>query len=254
MTKKLMTTRVDDIGTDYELFFVFEDQTRQKVKRAAQERGLVFDHFSSQALENYLLHFSSAFKKINGKIRSVFNDSYEVYKANYTPGFVVVFENNRGYDLRPHINRLLDRDNNEISNRIRSDYRETLSDLMIDGFNPTWNKWAQRIGVKTKYQSHGSPGNLVDLYASADIPECETFGSMPYNIDGFRRVEGNGSSADYPHRNFRAGDADMAMIKFSSSSANLSGKKHVSAETFTWLREHLELLYLSANPNWKICF
>ena len=42
------------------------------------------------------------------------------------------------------------------------------------------------MDVKTKYQAHGSPGNLIDLYASADIPECETFGSMPYNIDGFR--------------------------------------------------------------------
>ena len=212
--------------SDYNLFFVFEDQTGQKVKRAAPGgEGWVLDHFSSKALENYLQSFSSTFKKINGKIRSVFNDSYEVYKADYTPNFFQAFENYRGYDLRPFMNRLLDKNNNEISNRIRGDYRETLSDLMIDGFNPIWNEWAKKMGVKTKYQAHGCPGNLIDLYASADIPECETFGSMPYDIKGFRRVKGNGSSLDYPHRNFRAGDADVAMIKFSSSAANLSGKK-----------------------------
>jgi len=232
-------------GSDYELFFVFEDQTRQKVKRAAPGgEGWVFDHFSSQALENYLQHFSNAFNKINGNIRSVFNDSYEVYKADFTPRFFEAFENNRGYDLRPHINRLLDRYNNEISNRIRSDYRETLSDLMIDGFNPVWNKWAQKMDVKTKYQAHGSPGNLIDLYASADIPECETFGSMPYNIDGFRRIEGN----------VRAGDADIAMIKFSSSAAHLLGKKQVSAESFTWLREHFKTALSQCKPELEDLF
>lgn len=224
---------------DFDLFFVFEDRTRQKVKRAAPGgEGWVLDHFSPQALKNYLQLFSSALGKIDGKIRSVFNDSYEVYKADYTPKFFQVFERYRGYDLRQFINRLLDRSDNEISNRIRSDYRETLSDLLVEGFNPVWNEWAQNIGVKTKYQAHGSPGNLIDLYASADIPECETFGSMPYNIDGFRRVEAN----------VRAGDADVAMIKFSSSAAHLSGKKRVSAETFTWLREHFRTALSQCKP------
>lgn len=241
--------------SDYNLFFVFEDQTGQKVKRAAPGgEGWVLDHFSSKALENYLQSFSSTFKKIYGKIRSVFNDSYEVYKADYTPNFFQAFENYRGYDLRPFMNRLLDKNNNEISNRIRGDYRETLSDLMIDGFNPIWNEWAKKMGVKTKYQAHGSPGNLIDLYASADIPECETFGSMPYDIKGFRRVKGNGSSLDYPHRNFRAGDADVAMIKFSSSAANLSGKKQVSAETFTWLREHFRAALSQCKPELEDLF
>ena len=230
---------------DFDLFFVFEDRTRQKVKRAAPGgEGWVLDHFSPQALKNYHQLFSSALKKTDGKIRSVFNDSYEVYKADYTPKFFEVFERYRGYDLRPYMNRLLDRNDNEISNRIRSDYRETLSDLLVEGFSPTWNEWAQNIGVKTKYQAHGSPGNLIDLYASADIPECETFGSMPYNIDGFRRVEGN----------VRAGDADVAMIKFSSSAAHLSGKKQVSAETFTWLREHFRTALSQCKPELEDLF
>ena len=257
LTTKVINGQLEWMATEgnYELFFVFEDQTRQKVKRAAPGgEGWVFDHFSWQALENYLMDFSSAFKNINGKIRSVFNDSYEVYKANYTPGFFETFKNNRGYDLKPYTNRLFDRNNNEISNRIRSDYRETLSDLMIDGFNPLWNIWAQNKGVKTKYQAHGSPGNLIDLYGAADIPECETFGSMPYDIKGFRRIEGNGSSADYPHRNFRAGDADLAMIKFSSSAAHLLGKKQVSAETFTWLREHFRTALSQCKPELEDLF
>ena len=241
LTNKIMNEQLKWKATDndIDLFFVFEDLTGQKVKRAAPGgEGWVLDHFSSRALKNYLKLFNKALEKTDIKIRSVFNDSYEVYKADFTPKFFKIFERYRGYDLRPFINRLLDRSDNEVSNRIRSDYRETLSDLLVEVFNPVWNEWAQNIGVKTKYQAHGSPGNLIDLYASADIPECETFGSMPYNIDGFRRVEGN----------VRAGDADAAMIKFSSSAANLSGKKHVSSETFTWLREHFRTALSQCKP------
>lgn len=234
---------------DFSLYFVFEDLTGQKVKRAAPGgAGWVLDHFSPIALNNYLNHFGQAFENINGKVRSVFNDSYEVYKADYTPDFFDIFKKQRGYDLLPYINLLLDEKDLEISNRIRSDYRETLSDILVEKFNPEWNQWADKFDVKTKYQAHGSPGNLIDLYAAADIPECETFGSMPYDIAGFRRIEGNGSSPAYPNRNFRAGDADPAMIKFSSSAAHLTGKPLVSAETFTWLREHFRAALSQCKP------
>ncbi|MBL6665524.1 MAG: glycoside hydrolase [Flavobacteriaceae bacterium] len=240
---------------DHELFFVFEDRTAQKVKRAAPGgEGWVLDHFSPEALKNYLQTFSQTLVEMKVPIRSVFNDSYEVYNADYTTDFFEIFEHYRGYDLKPYMNRLLDKNDNEISNRIRSDYRETLSDLLIEDFNPTWNEWAQKMGFKTKYQAHGAPGNLIDLYASADIPECETFGSMPYAIKGFRRVEGNGSSSKYPHRNFRAGDADAAMIKFSSSAANITGKQKVSAETFTWLREHFRASLSQCKPELEDLF
>lgn len=240
---------------DQELFFVFEDRTAQKVKRAAPGgEGWVLDHFSSSALQNYLKSFSQTLGEMKGQVRSVFNDSYEVYNSDYTPNFFKAFEHYRGYDLKPYLNRLLDKKDSEISNRIRSDYRETLSDLMVEEFNPVWHDWAQNIGVKTKYQAHGSPGNLIDLYATADIPECETFGSMPYNIEGFRRTEGNGSSPKYPHRNFRTGDADLAMIKFSSSAAHLTGKKLVSAETFTWLREHFRTALSQCKPELEDLF
>jgi hypothetical protein len=257
LTGKVQNNRLlwSAVKDDYELFFVFEDRTKQKVKRAAPGgEGWVLDHFSPQALKNYLQYFSSALEKTDGKIRSVFNDSYEVYKADFTTDFFHIFERYRGYDLRPYLNRLLDKNDNEISNRIRSDYRETLSDLLIDNFNPQWNVWAKKWNVKTKYQAHGAPGNLIDLYASADIPECETFGSMPYKIEGLRRIEGGGNHPDFPHSNFRAGDADPAMIKFSSSAAHISGKRKVSSETFTWLREHFRAALSQCKPELEDLF
>ena len=31
-------------------------------------------------------------------------------------------------------------------------------------------------GFQARNQAHGAPGNLLDLYAAADIPETESFG------------------------------------------------------------------------------
>ena len=237
------------IETDHTLYFVYEGKTRQQVKRSAPGgKGWVLDHFSSGALEKYLIPYSDAFTKVSGKVRAVFNDSYEVYKADYTQGFFNAFIKHRGYDLLPHLPKLFSDISDSDANRIKTDYKETLSDLLIEDFNGSWNIWADKEKVKTKYQAHGSPGNLIDLYASADIPECETFGSMPYEINGFRRIEGGGTDNEFPHMNFRAGDADPVMIRFSSSAAHIANKPLVSSETFTWLREHFRTALSQCKP------
>ena len=94
LSNKIIKEKIEweNKNKDFDLFFVFEDQTRQKVKRAAPGgEGWVLDHFSTKALKNYLQLFSSVLEKSDGKIRSVFNDSYEVYKADYTQKFFEVF-------------------------------------------------------------------------------------------------------------------------------------------------------------------
>lgn len=134
---------------NYTLFFIFNYKTEQKVKRAAPGGdGWVLDHFSESSLEKYLRPFGDALNQIDGKVRSVFNDSYEVYGADYTTAFFNAFQKFRAYDLKPHLVDLLRADKNEISNRLLSYYRETLSDLMIEGFNHKWNKWAKRWGAR----------------------------------------------------------------------------------------------------------
>ncbi|MCA1758406.1 MAG: hypothetical protein LC658_01435, partial [Bacteroidales bacterium] len=61
---------------------------------------------------------------------------------------------------------------------------------------------------------HGSPGNILDLYAACDIPETEIF----------RTVE--------------PGSVNILVNKFASSAAHVTGQKLVSSESFTWLDEH----------------
>jgi hypothetical protein len=75
-----------------------------------------------------------------------------------------------------------------------------------------WTEWAHRRGSLSRNQAHGAPGNLLDLYAAADIPETEVF----------RKLD----------------EAMMPRLKLATSAAHLKGGRLASAEAFTWLGEH----------------
>ncbi|WPO89376.1 glycosyl hydrolase [Chryseobacterium sp. HR92] len=222
------------------IYAVFTGKTLQKVKRAAPGgEGYTLDHFSPDATKDYLKTFDKAFGNSNYGIRSFFNDSYEVYNADWTPDFKSEFKKRRGYDLSPYIKYLVSNEENEMTGRIKSDYRETLSELILSNFTKDFTNWAHSKNSKNTNQAHGSPGNLLDLYAAVDIPESETFGSTVFDIPGLRRERTDVQKSDQP---------DINMLKFASSAANVRGKQLISNETFTWLTEHFKTSWSQAKP------
>ncbi|MGN7986294.1 glycosyl hydrolase [Pedobacter sp. 22226] len=228
------------ISGSWDIYAAFAGKTRQMVKRAAPGgEGFTLDHLDKNAVDVYLKRFSDAF---NGKpqgIRSFFNDSYEVYGATWTPTLFQEFKKNRGYDLASYIKELTGKDStNENIARLKSDYRETMDELLLHNFTQNWTNWAHQLKSATKNQSHGSPGNLLDLYGAVDIPETETFGSSYFPIPGLRR-----DAAD-----IRNVDPDPIMSKFASSAAHTGGKKLASSETFTWLTEHFKTSFSQCKP------
>ncbi|WP_134089814.1 glycosyl hydrolase [Olivibacter sp. XZL3] len=243
----LLTDKVDHTGRlqwtaekgTWELYALFLGKTKQRVKRAAPGgEGFTLDHFSKEALDRYLQPYARALGKERIGIRAFYNDSYEVYGADWTETLLKTFETNRGYDLRYHVRDLLSRDSTERIARIKSDYRETVAEMLLNNFTRHWTDWAHEHHGITKNQAHGSPGNLLDLYAAVDIPEAETFGSSYFPIPGLRR-----DSAD-----IRNVDPDPMMLKFASSAAHVSGKNLVSNETFTWLTEHFKTSWAQCKP------
>jgi len=135
------------------IYAVFIGKTLQKVKRAAPGgEGYTLDHFSPNATKDYLKTFDKAFGNSNYGIRSFFNDSYEVYNADWTADFKDEFKKRRGYDLSPYIKYLVSNEDNEISGRIKSDYRETMSELILNNFTKDFTNWAHSKNSK-KYQS-----------------------------------------------------------------------------------------------------
>ncbi|RZK76192.1 MAG: glycoside hydrolase, partial [Pedobacter sp.] len=223
----------------YELYASFAGKTRQQVKRAAPGgAGFTLDHLNEEAVGVYLNRFDQAFKHISPGVRAFFNDSYEVYGANWTPDLFSEFKKLHGYDLSKEIKRLTGNDSGDEVARIKSDYRETMSEMLLDNFTNKWTNWAHGYKSLSKNQAHGSPGNLLDLYSAVDIPECETFGSSFFPISGLRRD----SSIV---KNFAP---DPIMFKFATSAAHVNGKKYVSSETFTWLTEHFRTSLSQAKP------
>ncbi len=189
------------------LYALFLGQHGKMVERAAPgAEGYAIDHLSSTALDHYLARFDEAFagRDLSG-LRAFFNDSYEVDdsegESDFTPRFFAEFQRLRGYDLRQQLPRFFHGDE-----QVLSDYRETVSDLLLEQFTQPWRAWANRRGVLIRNQAHNAPANILDLYVASDIPE----------------QEGNGRLA----------------MKLASSAAHLTGKPLAAAEIATWLNEH----------------
>lgn len=230
---------------NYVLYALFNGKTSQKVKRAAPGgEGYVLDHFSATALPGYLKTYDTVFGKDLHGVKALYNDSYEVFDANWTPTFFNDFNRLRGYDLKPYVRQFMSDIDNDTVARIKTDYRETLSDLLLNNFTKTYTSWTHSKHALSLNQAHGSPGNLLDLYASVDIPECETFGINDFSIPGLRHdsVLANG---DPP---------DPNMLKFASSAAHVTGKNLISCETFTWLGEHFKSSWAQCKPQLEEVF
>jgi hypothetical protein len=214
-----LTNKVKEDGTldwvapngDWTLYAVFQGWHGKMVERAGPGgEGNVIDHFSEDALKNYLIKFDEAYASRDIRFRAYFNDSYEVDDAsgesNWTPEIFDEFEKRRGYDLCNHLPALFGKDSADKNTRVLCDYRETISDLLLEKFTIPWNQWAKSKGATTRNQAHGSPANLLDLYAASGIPETE--------------------------------GSDILGFKIASSAAHVTGKKLASSESATWLDEH----------------
>ena len=188
--------------------------TGQQVKRAGPGgEGLMMDPYSTSAMEAFLRPFTAAFDR-PGMPRPVrmFHDSFEYYHAGWTPRFRELFKARRGYDLVDHWEAFAGgRGDPADVARLKCDYRETLSDLVVEDVFPRWVEWCHARGIETRNEAHGAPANWLDFYALSDCPETEMFGRD---------------------------NRDILISKFASSAAHVAGRRFVSAEACTWLNEH----------------
>ena len=193
------------------VYAISQKPSGQKVKRAALGgEGWMLNLLFPPATDDFLKPFTAAFASYRGpKPRAQFHDSYE-YRSDWSPDFLAEFKKRRGYKLQTELPALFGTNIDDHAARVRCDYRQTVSEIMAGESLPEWTKWAHEHGFIARDQAHGSPGNWLDLYATADIPETEMF-----------------------HTN-----RSKLISKFASSAAHVAGKPLVSAETGTWLNEH----------------
>jgi hypothetical protein len=225
-----LATKVKDGKLDWtapagkwKLYAVVQQSPVMKVKRAAPGGvGNVLDPFSPAKLDRYLAGFDKAFTDFKAPApRAHFHDSYEYYNASWTDDLFGEFRKRRGYDLKTQLPALFGEGPADTVARVKCDYRETLSDLHRE-YLVRWTSWCHKYGGLSRNQAHGGPGNIIDAYAAADIPECEIYSHFAER-----------------HRPF---------LKMASSAAHLTGRSLSSAESFTWLGEHFQVPLSRVKP------
>ncbi len=198
----------------WKVYEIWQKPSGRKVKRAAPGgEGHMLNPFCARAMEDYLAWFDAAFKNYKGaKPRAVYHDSYE-YVCDWSPDLLAEFEKRRGYRLQNYLPRLLSDADNDTVCRVKGDYRRTVSEMMMDNFAAPWVAWSHANGFLTRNEAHGSPANLLDFYAAADMPETEFFRF----------------------------DRNPLVAKFASSAGHTAGRLRISSETATWLKEHFHV-------------
>ncbi len=198
---------------------------------AQKPQGFVVDHLRR---DQVLGHYEYAFGERTGLsahygdgLRGFFNDSLEFRLKRMSVGDILAeFRARRGYDLEPYLPAIYVEgvDNmyfreilgvhaspdfrvTDMDDRIRRDYQQTLSDLMIERFVETSAQWAAQRGLTSRGQSYGMDIDLLRALGANTIPETEQLW---------------------------AGGAD-AGLKFASSASALYGRELTSAESFVWI-------------------
>jgi hypothetical protein len=235
-------------GGSWRLWALFDERFGQEVERAAPGgEGYLLDFLSEPALDRYLARFDDAFGRHPGlAVRAFYSDSFEIPAANWTSNFFEEFEERRGYDLRRHLAALAGEADDDETARVKSDFRETVSDLLLERFVRPWVDWAHGRGSLTRNEAHGMPGQLLDLYAAADIPETEQFGPSGLPIPGLR-IDPHFSEEDF-------GRPDKLLYKLPSSAAHVAGRQLISSESATWLGEHFQVSLSQVKPEFDRLF
>jgi hypothetical protein len=212
----------------WQLFVFASVPTVQRVNGAGdQGPQLVMDHLSSAAFAAHAQRVGDNAIPYIGRyfddgLRAIFCDSLEVAANLYwSDDFLAEFRRRRGYDLLPYLPILKLQTDSEpfgehidlpvfdmagIGDQVRRDYRQTVSDLMVERFYCQFNQWAHSHNLLSRTQAHGAPADVLRIYGEADIPETE----MLYDAGGY----------DF--------------LKMAASAANVYGRSIVGSESFVW--------------------
>jgi hypothetical protein len=190
-------------------------------------KGLSMDHFSAEATAFHFNYFIDRLQEKLGDIGSTpikyfYLCSYEVVGFVWTPKMLEEFSRRRGYDMKPYLPALMGKiiRNEEITERFLYDYRQTLSDLLIENLYLKGREMINPYGIKLCSESggpgapiHNVPVDALRALGVLDIPRGEFWNKHS-------RFDDQGFDV-------------MQLVKEISCAAHIYGKKEVQGESFT---------------------
>jgi|TARA_B110000908_G_scaffold67775_1_gene81881 hypothetical protein len=185
----------DDILTweappgEWEIFrYVCSNSGQQLVLPSPYSAGLTVDHFDSTAVKTHLLHVINRLKSVLGDdfkataLKSLYLASYEARGFAWTSTLTSEYKKINGYDIIKFIPALFNPDlfNDETTKKIQSDFKKTLSELMINNLYKNSKEICNSYGLKINceaggpgYPLYNGPSEPLKALGALDIPRGE---------------------------------------------------------------------------------
>lgn len=195
------------------LSFFMSNTGQELVVPSPNSSGLIIDHLSKEATENY---FDSIFNRLapitskDKQFKFFMHDSYEVWEADdWSPLFLAKFKEIYGYDARPYLPLIQNHvsSDDQLAKRFLHDYSKLISDLMIENHFAHSVEIAEKHGIEMIIEAgHGGNVRVEPLKAlgNSHIPMGEFWNRQRHWV-----------------------------TKEASSAAHIYGKKIVASESLT---------------------
>ncbi|WP_051218279.1 glycosyl hydrolase [Nocardioides insulae] len=173
-------------------------------------RSYVVDHFSMAGVQAVIDLWND--QVLDGEMRSLlrraggylFEDSLEIETdaTIWTPRMLAEFEQRIGYDLRPYLPAVVERDEkypysftDVDPGHVRDDYNQVLSDLYRDHHLVPLQRFAKTLGMGIRIQPYGLETDTLEHAGIVDVPETESLGFK--NLDDYRILAGGRDMAGH---------------------------------------------------------
>jgi hypothetical protein len=188
--------------------------------------GLMLDHFSASAQEANLVYIFRRLKETLGSLKGrslkyLYEDSYEVNSAVWTPLLPEEFKKRVGYSLIPYL-PVLDGyrvGSRETTERFLFDFTKVLSNLIIENHYAKGRQLSEKEGLGF-YAEAGGPGKPIHNVPFEDL---KALGALTVPRGEFWNKHGDLEK--------------LQIVKGISSAAHIYNQRYVEAEAFTsvWL-------------------
>jgi hypothetical protein len=155
---------------EWEIYrYVCSNSGEQLVLPSGNSRGPIIDHFDPAATAEHVLYFINKLRPVIGDfrhsaLRSFYLASYEAAEFTWTTGLPAAFRKLNGYDLYKFLPSIFNKElfAPAVMEAFQSDYRKTLSDLMIRNHYGKAREVCHQYGL-TLISESGGPGGIHSI-------------------------------------------------------------------------------------------
>ena len=212
--------------------YVCSNSGQELVLPSPKSAGLTIDHFDSTAVETHLMYIINRLLPVIGDFRntalkSLYLASYEARGFVWTSSLVNEFRRIHGYDIIKYLPTFYDKElfSGEVTEKVQSDFRKTLSELMIKNLYKKASEISHKYGLKINceaggpgYPLYNGPAEPLRALGTLDIPRGEFW----VNHSRYYKDENSGDSIDI-----------LRVVKEVAAASHIYEKGIVEMESFS---------------------